>query len=212
VGQVGCGGCDGPTQFAEIYDVAVDERGNLLVLGNEAPMLRMSDGSGRVLWTAGTDGMGPGEYRRPLRAIPGPAVVQVLDMTQRRVTRLHVDGGYGSSARVAGFPAAVAAQGRSGTFMPRHRRSARRCPLTRNSSHTFAIDGMRYDDTGRLWVRTMRGDQHTTVFDVFTPAGAFAGEVRLDALVGSYSLAGRFMAASVVTNEDFAAVWVFEVR
>jgi hypothetical protein len=76
----------------------------------------------------------------------------------------------------------------------------------------IATNGLRYDGAGRLWVRTMRGDATSTVFDVFTPAGAFLGEVKVDAAVSAYAFGGRWMAAAIVTEEGYAIVRVFEVR
>jgi hypothetical protein len=285
-------------------------------------MLRMFDRTGRARWQSGTRGMGPGEYTRPMRAVRGPGIVQVIDMSQRRVSRLDGEGRYVTGARFTAFPAAVAAQGRTGSFvmllddfrggktlqrwqpgdsgvtlgpapaaaeppqpglivfpvlavapngalafapdintyrilllnaagtqvgsiardLPRVKRTAaemaaqerlrtrvrERVQAERNRSGPppaatprpagdpelkphIAIDGLRFDDEGRLWVRTMRGDESSTVFDVFTPAGALAREVTIDAAAGSFSLAGRWLAAGIITEEGFAAVRLYEV-
>ena len=60
----------------------------------------------------------------------------------------------------------------------------------------FAVDGLRYDGSGRLWVRTMRGDEKHTLFDVFSPAGQFLGSVRLDGEVQLFAFGGRWMLTS----------------
>ena len=60
----------------------------------------------------------------------------------------------------------------------------------------FAVDGLRFDSSGRLWVRTMRGDGTHTIFDVFSPAGAFLGAVTLDGQVQLFALAGNWLVTS----------------
>jgi hypothetical protein len=63
----------------------------------------------------------------------------------------------------------------------------------------FAVDGLRYDGAGRLWVRTMRGDETRTVFDVFAEAGGFLGSVEMAGQVELFAFNGRWM---VTTGED----------
>ena len=77
----------------------------------------MFDSNGKLQWSAGTEGMGPGEYHRPMRAMLGPRIVKVLDLTQRRVTRLAPNGQFRSSALVTGFPAALGTQRHSATLV-----------------------------------------------------------------------------------------------
>jgi hypothetical protein len=60
----------------------------------------------------------------------------------------------------------------------------------------FAVDGLRFDSAGRLWVRTMRGDGAHTIFDVFSPTGAFLGAVTLDSQVQQFALAGNWLVTS----------------
>jgi hypothetical protein len=62
-------------------DVAAADSGAVLVVGSDAPTLRMFDRSGKVLWTSGRDGTGPGEFRLATSAAIGPRGVQVVDMT-----------------------------------------------------------------------------------------------------------------------------------
>ena len=59
-----------------------------------------------------------------------------------------------------------------------------------------SADALRYDDAGRLWVRTLRGTDTSTVFDLFSGAGAYLGEVTLPTRVESYSLAGSYLATA----------------
>ena len=75
----------------------------------------------------------------------------------------------------------------------------------------IAIDGMQFDDEGRLWVRTMRGDHNRTVFDLFAPGGAFLGEVRIDGQAGSFALAGRWLAVAAETEEGYPVVRIYRV-
>src|SRR5688500_2739132 len=86
--EIGCLECTGPAQFSEIHDVAVSDSGELVVADRSAPMLRVFDRSGRVLWTGGRSGGGPGEYRYPMRVAIGPnRSITVVDMRARRLTR-----------------------------------------------------------------------------------------------------------------------------
>ena len=73
-------------------------------------------------------------------------------------------------------------------------------------------DALRYDDAGRLWVRTMRGTDKTTVFDVFSGAGTFIGEVMVPLRVDSYSLAGQWMATATEREDGTPIVVVWSVR
>ena len=75
-----------------------------------------------------------------------------------------------------------------------------------------AIDGLRFDDTGRLWVRTMRGDHTRTILDVFSPSGSYLGEVVVPFPMGAFSLAGRRLAADVEADDGTRRVMIWEVR
>ncbi len=321
--EIGCETCDGPAQFGSILDLSVDPSGEVLVTAGEAPMLRRFDRNGRPVWAGAARGNGPGELQRPMRGMLGPGLTQVVDLSQRRVTRLDSTGRYRSSAPLRGFPAAVAAQGRTGAFVvllddfrgglrlerwtpadsgpasvtlppapespapgtivfpalaasPEgeialardintyrievlgpdgserrvltrdvlrvRRTAAEREALDRITARAAArvgaergrtgpppgvaprpggdpdlkphimIDGLRYDDGGRLWVRTMRGDESVTVFDLFSPAGAFLGEVRIPAAVGRFALAGQWLALSAETEVGYPVVRLYTVR
>lgn len=75
----------------------------------------------------------------------------------------------------------------------------------------LAIDGLRFDDSGRLWVRTMRGDHTRTVLDVFAPDGAFLGEVVVPHAMATFSLGGRWLAGDVESEDGTRRVMVWEV-
>jgi hypothetical protein len=74
------------------------------------------------------------------------------------------------------------------------------------------IDGLRFDDAGRLWTKTMRGNERATVFDLFASDGKYLGEVKVPAAVGAYSIAGRWFVASVESEDGTPRVTVFEIR
>jgi hypothetical protein len=75
----------------------------------------------------------------------------------------------------------------------------------------FSGGALRFDGSGRLWVRTDRGDAATTVFDLFSPAGDFIGEVRAEAALGSYHIANRQLAAVSASDLDVPIIRVFRV-
>jgi hypothetical protein len=301
-------------------DVGVTDSGRVLVVTSEAPSLRMFDRTGKVVWTAGRTGTGPGEYRLPIRAAIGPRVIQVVDMSLRRITRLQGDGTVIGSAPVTGFPAAVGARGRSGemvvvlddfrnTFrlqrwgiadsgvtigtvprsastnasdltipsiavdqagrmavlrdpdeyrivlmapdgqsvgeltrdIPRVKRTAAeiaaierrraasrqrvatelgrsgasppvlRAPADELKPH-IAINGLRYDDAGLLWAKTMRGNESSTVFDIFAPDRRYLGEVTVPAAIGTFSIAGRWFVADVESEDGTPRIWIWQLR
>ena len=320
VAEIGCSDCGGVTQFATLTDVSVTDSGSVLVVSSEAPTLRMFDRTGKVLWTSGRVGTGPGEYRLPTRAAVGPRGIQVVDMTLRRVTRLDAGGKFVSSAPLNGFAASVGARRRTGeivillddfkgTFtlqpwtpsdsgapigavpksaaanagtltipsiavamngqivvvrdpaeysilrlsatgetlgeirrdIPRvkrteaeiaaieRRRQAAAARLNTERSRSggsapvlrpptadlkphLAIDGLRFDDAGRLWARTMRGNEQSTVFDVFAADGRYLGEVVIPAAVGAFALGGRWLVADVESPDGTPRVTLWEVR
>jgi hypothetical protein len=320
VGEIGCSDCATAAQFSTINDVAATDSGGVLVVGTEAPALRMFDRSGKVLWTSGRSGTGPGEYRMAIRAAVSPRGVQVVDMTLRRITRLDAQGTVLGSAPVSGFPAAVGVKGRSGeivvllddfrgTFslqrwgvadsgsaigtvprspaaqsgaltipsiavdaegrlavlrdpneyriirmsadgrltgemtrdIPRVKRTAgeiaaierRRAasrekmasergrsggspPLLRPRADELkphvAINGLRYDDTGRLWVKTMRGNESSTVFDLFASDGRYLGELTVPAAIGTFSIAGRWFVADFESDDGTPRIGIWQLR
>jgi hypothetical protein len=322
VGEIGCSDCGTAAQFATIRDMLVTDSGSVLVLSSEEPTLRYFARGGAIRWTAGRTGTGPGEYRLPIRAAFGPGGIQVVDMTQRRITRLDAIGTFVSSAPLNGFASSVGARGRSGEIVillddfrgtstlqrwsatdsakvignvpksaaaqagtltipsiavapngqiavlrdpneyrilllsptgeavteiardiPRLKRTAAeiaaierrrqqaaervrsergqrggsgpavpiRPPSDELKPHV-SIDGLRFDDAGRLWAKTMRGNETSTVFDLFAPDGKYLGEVTVPAAIGTYSLAGRWFAADVESEDGTPRVALFEIR
>jgi hypothetical protein len=75
-----------------------------------------------------------------------------------------------------------------------------------------AIDGLRFDDSGRLWARTMRGNESSTVFDLFAPDGKYLGEVMVPVVIGTFSIAGRWFVADVESADGTPRVAFWEIR
>jgi hypothetical protein len=321
VGEIGCSDCGGSAQFASIMDVSVTDSGAVLVVSSEAPTLRMFDRTGRFLWSSGRAGTGPGEYRLAIRAALGPRGIQVVDMTQRRITRLDPKGVFSSSAPLTGHVSSVGVHARSGelvvllddfrgTFtlqrwttsdsgqpigvvprseaaqagtltipsiavapsgqivvlrdpneyrilrlsaagdvlgeitrdVPRakrteaeiaaieRRRVAARSrmqgerglrggsppvlprPPAADLKPHISIDGLRFDDAGRLWAKTMRGNERSTVFDLFGADGRYIGEVVVPAAVGAFGLAGHWLVADVESEDGTPRIALWTVR
>jgi hypothetical protein len=321
VGEIGCSDCGGAAQFATILDLSLTDSGTVLVVSSEEPTLRMFDRSGRVLWSSGRTGAGPGEYRLPIRAVVGPRSIQVVDLTLRRVTRIDRAGTFVSHAPLGGFAASVGPRGRTGEMVilvdnfrgdfslqrwsvtdsgtaigtvpksdaaragtltipsmavapngqiavlrdPNEYRILRLSPagetlgeITRDVERVkrteaeiqalerrrqaaqkratertqgggsapvlpvrppaadlkphISVDGLRFDDTGRLWAKTMRGNERSTVFDLFAADGRYIGEVTVPAAVGAFSQAGRWMVTDVESDDGTPRVVLWEVR
>ena len=76
----------------------------------------------------------------------------------------------------------------------------------------FPLDGLRYDDTGRLWVLTTRGAEQQTVFDIFASSGAFIGSLTLPAHVGTFSLAGSYLVTGGEDADGIPRVTLWRVK
>ena len=319
VGEIGCSDCATAAQFSSITHLAVTDSGDVLVIAGDSPMLRLFDRSGKVSWTAGRAGKGPGEFGIPISAAIGPAGIQVVDMSLRRTTRLDREGSLVGSIPVRGFATAVGARARTGemvvlvddfrgtftlhrlgmtdsgatigTVPPStspstrltnpsiavdpagriavmrdpdeyvivlispdgqvageirrdiarvrmtpeeiaardRRRSAVReklgaergrsgssAPLLSSAADNLkphvAINGLRFDDSGRLWTRTMRGNQSSTVFDLFAPDGRYLGEVTVPGVVGTVSVAGRWFVADVESEDGTPRIAIWHLQ
>ena len=318
--QIGCDDCTGPALFSSIFDAAVTDSGDIIVADRSAPMIRAFDRTGKLLWSTGRSGNGPGEFLFPTRiAIAPDRSVAVIDMRQRRHTRLTKDGALVGSNSFMGFLAASAARGRTGEVtlliddfagplaiqrwsagaakpaahvtiprrespnggfvqpsiavaptgimaftvdpfayrigrvgadgramaeivrdIPPVRRTAeemkelsarlasgpgRRAAEGGSSVAAGApagvdltlkphviLDGLRFDDAGRLWVLTMRGIGSQSVFDVFSTTGAFVGSVTLPTRVNTFSLAGQYLVTAGDDADDIPRVTLWRVR
>ena len=76
----------------------------------------------------------------------------------------------------------------------------------------FGWLGFRYDSAGRLWVKTGRGDETRTVFDLFAPSGTYLGEVVVPGRVSSFSLAGSYLATAGENDDGVPQVSLWSVR
>jgi hypothetical protein len=74
------------------------------------------------------------------------------------------------------------------------------------------VDALRYDPSGRLWVRTMRGDLSNTVFDVFASNGAFIGAVAVPAVVQAYALCGNYLVTGGASVDGIPQVTRWIIR
>ena len=318
--RIGCDDCTGPTQFSTIFDAAVTDSGDVFIADRSAPMIRAFDRAGKLLWSTGRSGNGPGEFVFPTRIAVGPdGGVSVLDLRQRRHTRIARDGTPIGSDNFLGFLAASAVRARTGEVMlliddftgpltiqrwtaggakPVHhanlpRRESPRGgfvqpsiavassgimaytvdpftyrigrlgadgrplpelsrdipPVRRTDAEMkelsarlasgpnrrgaeggaavaagappgidislkphVQLDGLRFDDAGRLWVLTMRGVGQQSVFDIFAPTGAFIGSVTLPTRVNSFSLAGAWLVTGGEDADDIPRVTLWRVR
>ncbi len=310
---IGCESCGGPTQFASIWDVSVNARGEVLVTDRDAPMLRRFNAQGKPTWVGGAKGKGPGELTLPIRAaLTGEGIV-VVDMTNARVTDFADNGTLRGSfpARVMPMVAATDARGalwignddfrgtlrvfrrerdslvqiltlqgskanvglaiapdgslaamldpqkyeiqrvdaRGATLTPISRDipQVRRTPVEEAEMRQrmsgvkvmasaeakaagvkaptvafrpeelslkghLVIDGLRFDPAGRLWVMTQRGNESTTVFDVFAPAGVLLGSLTVPMRVTSFSLAGSHLATAGENADGVPVVRLWTVK
>ena len=76
----------------------------------------------------------------------------------------------------------------------------------------FSWLGFRYDSAGRLWVKTGRGDDTRTVFDLFSTSGTYVGEVVVPGRVSSFSLAGGYLATAGENDDGIPQVTLYTVR
>jgi hypothetical protein len=112
------------------------------------------------------------------------------------------------SDRMASGPGRVAAEGRGGA-VGASAGSPGRDPALK--PHVI-LDGLRFDDMGRLWVLTMRGSGHQSVFDIFTPTGTLLGTLTLPARVNTYSLAGSYLVTGGEDGDDIPRVTLWRIR
>jgi hypothetical protein len=76
----------------------------------------------------------------------------------------------------------------------------------------ITVDGLRYDDRGRLWVHTMQGDETKTILDVFAPDGSFLGPVTIPMRITSYSLGGSYLVTAGENADGIPVVRVWTVK
>jgi hypothetical protein len=75
----------------------------------------------------------------------------------------------------------------------------------------FVIDGLRYDQRGRLWVLTMRGSPREAIFDVFSGAGAYLGSLRVPSDVQGFALGGDYLVTHGANDDGVPIVELWSV-
>ena len=149
----------------------------------------------------------PNEYRILLLSPAGETVTEIVRDIPR-IKRTPAEIAAGERRRQAAADRARSERGErrgSGPAVPI------RPPSDELKPHA-SIDGLRFDDTGRLWVRTMRGNESSTVFDLFSPDGKHLGEVAVPAFIGTFSLAGRWFVADIESGDGTPRVVFWELR
>ena len=80
------------------------------------------------------------------------------------------------------------------------------------SGRTFDGD-LRFDASGRLWVRTPRGNfSGRTVFDVFAPDLTYLGEVTIAEVLTYWHIGGSLLVGAGFSDLDIPIVKVWSVR
>lgn len=74
----------------------------------------------------------------------------------------------------------------------------------------FRGRGLRFDERGRLWVRTERGSG-STVFDLFDPGGEYLGETTLPGRIDAFALGDEHLAVEVLGDLDVPSVQLWRV-
>lgn len=155
-----------------------------------------------------TIGDGRSEYRIRRWSADGraiaPDIVRTIEKTRRTPAELAE-----AEARMARAGSRVRAAmeqqtGRAG--------SAPSLPAPDPLRNHFGAKALRYDDAGRLWVRTERGGPARTIFDLFDPQGRFLGEAELPVAIRDFDIAGDFLAAAVRGSDDIPQVSLWRVR
>lgn len=82
----------------------------------------------------------------------------------------------------------------------------------REERNHFNIDGIQFDESGRLWVRTERGGASATVFDIFDASSRYLGQLRVAERLGTFALGDGMLAAKVTDAEEVEYVGVWRVR
>jgi hypothetical protein len=70
---------------------------------------------------------------------------------------------------------------------------------------------LRYDTAGRLWVRTMRGDETKTIFDLFDQSLSYVGEVTVSGDVTRYAFRDGYLVTAALSVDGFAQATVWRV-
>ncbi len=73
--------------------------------------------------------------------------------------------------------------------------------------------GMDFDDAGRLWVRTSRGNrQESTTFDLFDRTGEFLGEISLNRSITAFDVDADILVGSTRGEYDVPTITFWRIR
>jgi hypothetical protein len=173
----------------------------------------------------------PGSYESKAAAMaPDGGVAVILDIRKYHILRLDAQGNALApivrdipqprrtaveeaehqqrlSGELAQMSAIMKSQGKEGKL-----KAPAVPPEKRGLEPHFMTDGLRFDDLGRLWAETMRGDETKTVFDVFAPSGGYLGEVTVPMRITAFALGGRYLATGGENENGIPVVTVWTVK
>jgi hypothetical protein len=78
--------------------------------------------------------------------------------------------------------------------------------------HHFHLNSFRYDEAGRLWVLTGRGNESHSVFDLFDERGAFLGELVVPGGITRFAVAGAWLVTAAFSDEYFPVVQLWRAN
>jgi hypothetical protein len=147
------------------------------------------------------------EIRRlDARGNPLPAVTRDIPRPRRTAVE-EAEYQQRLNSDLGAMAAAMKAQGGDGKVKPPDIP-----PAQRGLKAHIMTDGLRFDDGGRLWVWTLRGDETKTIFDVFAADGSYLGEVTIPMRITSYGLGGAYLAAAGENSDGIPIVEVWTVK
>jgi hypothetical protein len=173
----------------------------------------------------------PGSFKSKAAAIgPDGAIAVVLDVASYEIRRMDAHGNplpaimrdvprprrtaieeaeYQQRLRgeLAAMSAAMKRQGGEGNV-----KAPDIAPAQRGLKAQIMTDGLRFDDSGRLWVWTLRGDETRTILDVFAADGKYLGEVTIPMRIASYGLGGSYLVAAGENADGIPIVEVWTVK
>ena len=94
--------------FERIYDVKVDDEGNIFVLDSKAGRIQKYDKSGKYLQTIGRKGQGPGEFEMPFDMFIQPKTGSLCVRDTVRIKIFDKSGQYQKEAILRNFPSEFA--------------------------------------------------------------------------------------------------------
>lgn len=80
-------------------------------------------------------------------------------------------------------------------------------PLKRH----FHLNSFRYDEVGRLWVLTGRGNESHSIFDLFDETGDFLGDLVVPGRVTRFAVAGTWLVTAAFSDDYFPVVRLWQV-